>query len=254
MKRGRDAGLALLVGGVGGGALLLARALSGSTRRRAEAAREIAEARREPAVAGEGGGAGTSKGLSRAFDPLFAGHGHGLPVPYLRALAARESSMDPRNVTGRTRGLLQVVPVVLKDYNERHGTRYGADDLFDPAINVEIATETLRRIVESYRKNHPRVPNLQEDWDNPAFVDLLTFGWNAGYSEVAGVGKVVQFLEAAGIRDITIDVVHEWARGTFGASKHLLNADKVKWSRSVTRLYFAEKERDEREAAARPVA
>jgi hypothetical protein len=29
----------------------------------------------------------------------------------------------------------------------------------------------------SYARNHPAVPNLHADWNNPRFVELLTFGW-----------------------------------------------------------------------------
>jgi hypothetical protein len=195
-----------------------------------------------------------SDGITREFDPLFERFGLGIPVPYLRALAKRESDMNPAEKTDPAWGLLQVIEAVRLGFNQWQETDYTRADLLNPEINVRIVAGSLRRIIESYARNHPQVPNLAERWDNPRFVELVTFGWNAGFSEKAGVGKVVTFLEAAGIRDVTIDVVHEWARGTFGASPHLLRKDKVAWCKSVTALYYAELARDQKEAARPPVA
>ena len=62
--------------------------------------------------------------LSRMFDPLFREHGHGLPITYLRALAKRESNMNPLEATGPAWGLLQVTEVVRNDFNARNRTRY----------------------------------------------------------------------------------------------------------------------------------
>src|SRR5690242_9375986 len=36
----------------------------------------------------------------RSYDALFAEYGNGIPVPYLRALAWRESGMSPRETRG----------------------------------------------------------------------------------------------------------------------------------------------------------
>ena len=95
----------------------------------------------------------------------------------LRALADRESSMNPRSNQGAGWGLLQVIEVVRTDYNQRHGTSYQRTDLLDPVANVTIASDLLRRIIASYARFHPSVRNLQEDWSNPRFVELVTFGW-----------------------------------------------------------------------------
>jgi len=183
-------------------------------------------------------------GVSRRFDPIFQQYGGGLPVAYLRALAKRESNLNPLDRQDPAWGLLQVIEVVRRDFNERHQTNYTRDNLLDPRVNVMIAGDLLRRIITSYGKNHPGVPNLQEDWSNRLFVELVTFGWNAGYSERAGVGLVARYLERLGRHgDITIDTIHANARAA-GASRHLSNAKKVAWCKSVARLYFAEKAMD----------
>ncbi len=184
-------------------------------------------------------GGGTRKRLSRAFDLVFTVHGMGLPVPYLRALAARESGMDPLD----PKGLINVVRVVLDDFNARHGTDVPPAELKNPVTNVMIASDALRRIIESYARHHPRVENLREDWSNRHFVDLLTMGWNGGWSERAGLGRVVGYLERQGQTDITLADV---ARAAYAAgAKHWLwDPRKLAWTRSVADLYFAELGRD----------
>ena len=176
----------------------------------------------------------------RRFDHVFERYRGGMPIEYVRALVERESNGRPSVRTGRAIGLMQVVPVVLADYNKRHGTTYRSEQLTDPATNVAIGCDLLRRIVESYRKNHPRIANLQPDWNNPRFVELLTFGWNAGYSQAGGVGRVTRYLERLGALDITIDQVSAHAQ-LAGASKHLSNPAKVAWCKGVVALYLRER-------------
>lgn len=175
----------------------------------------------------------------RTFDSIFAAYGQGIPVPYLRALALRESSMNPRSSSGPAWGLLQVIEVVRQDHNQRAGTNYTRQHLLDPAINVTIAASALATIIRSYAEKHPRVANLRADWRNPRFIELLTFGWNAGWSERGGVGRVSTYLEQRGVLDQTIDSIHQ-ASGAAGASPHLANAAKVAWSKSVAAQYFRE--------------
>jgi len=181
----------------------------------------------------------TSAGVRR-FDAVFDRYRGSIPLAYVRALVERESDGRPSVRTGSAVGLMQIVPVVLADYNKRHGTVYQSDQLVDPATNVAMGCELLRLIVGSYRKNHPRIPNFQTDWNNPSFVELLTFGWNAGFSEAGGVGRVARYLEQLGAVDITLDLVTAYAH-VAGASKHLSNPAKVAWCKSVVALYQRER-------------
>lgn len=176
----------------------------------------------------------------RRFDPVFERYRGTLPIEYVRALVDRESNGRPSVRAGSAIGLMQIVPVVLDDYNKRHGTAYQSEHLTDPATNVAIGCELLRLIVESYRKNHPRIPNLQANWNNPRFVELLTIGWNAGFSEAGGVGHVARYLEKLGAVDITMDQVSAHAQ-LAGASKHLSNPAKLAWCKSVVALYLRER-------------
>ncbi len=175
----------------------------------------------------------------RTFDQIFAAYGHGLPVAYLRALALRESGMNARLADGPAWGLLQVIEVVRQDYNQKTGATYTRQGLLNPIVNVSIASAALATIIEGYARNHPHVANLQENWQNPKFVELLTFGWNAGWSERGGVGRVATFLEQRGVFDLTIDLVHEAARDA-GASPHLSSDAKVRWCKSVVAQYLRE--------------
>lgn len=181
-----------------------------------------------------------SSRLPRRFDAVFDRYRGSIPIEYLRALVARESSFNPLARAGSAIGLMQIVPVVREDYNKRHGTPYQPEHLYDPTINVAIGCELLRHIIASYRRFHPRVPNLQENWDNPRYAELVTFGWNAGFSEVGGVGRVARYLEGLGAVDVTIDQVAAHARAA-GASKHLSNPAKVAWCKSVVALYQRER-------------
>ncbi len=176
----------------------------------------------------------------RQFDPAFDRYRGTLPIEYVRALVERESNGQPSVRAGSAIGLMQIVPVVLTDYNKRHGTAYWSEHLADPAINVAIGCELLRLIVESYRKNHPRITTLQADWNNLRFVELLTLGWNAGFSEAGGVGRVARHLEALGAVELTVEQVSAHAK-LAGASKYLSNPAKVVWCKSVVALYQRER-------------
>jgi len=181
-----------------------------------------------------------SSRLPRRFDAVFDRYRGSIPIEYLRALVSRESSFSPLARAGSAIGLMQITPVVREDYNKRHGTPYQPEHLYDPTINVAIGCDLLRRIIASYRRFHPRIPSLQENWDNPQFAALLTLGWNAGFSEAGGVGRVARYLEQLGAVDMTIDQVATHAK-LAGASKHLSNPAKVAWCKSVVALYQRER-------------
>ncbi len=178
-------------------------------------------------------------GLSTRYDPIFREFAGRVPVAYLRALAKRESNMDPGDTHDPAWGLMQVVEKVRTSHNARRGTAYGRRDLLDPAVNVKIASDLLNRIVAAYGK-HPS-PNLKEDWTNPEFVKLVTAGWNSGYSEAAGVGYVARWLEERGL-PVTHDTVFDYA-GQAGGTRHLQNPVKRGWQKTVSDLYFQQPDR-----------
>ncbi len=206
-----------------------------------------------PTVTAVVAGADADAGLSRQFDPLFRTLGQGIPVAYLRALAQAESGIRPDSRLG----LINVVHVAVDDYNRRHpAAPVTAAAMRDPAVNVRVAADTLRAIIASYRRHHADVRNLVEDWRNPRFVELLTAGWNAGFSERGGVGRVVRYLRAGpvanpGADDLTVDHIFA-AASAAGATRHLSNPHKLAFAKAVTRAYLREVARDA--AGASPVA
>lgn len=185
--------------------------------------------------------------LDRRFDPLFAKYsgvvkakyGVTLPVPFLRALGKRESNLNPSEADMPAFGLLQVIPKVAQSHNKRHGTSFSHGDMLNPDANVRVATDLLARIVVAYGKHPGR--NLQENWGNPEFVKLVTAGWNSGYSEAGGVGRVADYLEAHHI-PVTHDSVFASA-GAAGATRHLQNDKKRRWQRTVAELFFQQPDR-----------
>jgi hypothetical protein len=176
----------------------------------------------------------------RAFDPIFERYRGGVPIEYVRALVEHESEGIPTARNGSSIGLMQIVPAVLADYNKRHGTAYTSEHLTDPSTSVAIGCELLALIIDSYQRNHPKLRSLQVDWSNPRFVELLTFGWNAGFSEVGGVGRVASFLELLSAVDTNIVQISNFAEHA-GASKHLSNPAKVAWCKGVAALYQRER-------------
>jgi len=157
----------------------------------------------------------------------------------MRALGQRESGLNPNEANDPAWGLMQVVPDVLSSYNRRFGTSYSKQDLLDPRINVKVASELLNRIASQYSSLHgAKSRNMRQDWSNPEFAKLVTAGWNSGYSEAGGVGKVASYLETRGI-PVTHDNVFRYA-ATAGATRHLQNDTKYNWQRSVASLFYAE--------------
>ena len=77
-------------------------------------------------------------------------------------------------------------------------------------------------------------------WNDLRFVELLTFGWNAGYSEAGGLGRVARYLERLGAVNITIDQVSAHAK-LAGATKLLSNPAKVAWCKGVAALFQRER-------------
>jgi hypothetical protein len=188
--------------------------------------------------------------LSRAFDPVFHTYRGAIPIEYLRALCTRESDMNPAERKGPAWGLMQIIEAVRLDYNRAHRTLYRRDDLLDPRVNIAIGCWLLETIIRSYAKHHPDVPNLRADWNNVRFAELVTFGWNAGFSEKAGVGRMATYLKAHSLT-VNIDNAHQYAE-LAKASRHLQNAKKLRWCKGVAALYV--RERDHAEASGLTVA
>ena len=178
--------------------------------------------------------------ITRDFDAVFVTHGARIPAAYLRALAARESDMNPNRTSGPSWGLLGIDDVTRNAYNKRRGTNFRRVDLLTPAINVAIGADQLRLIVAHWRRFLPDVTNLQENWQNLRFVELLTLGWATSFGNQAGIGRVVDYLRKRGITDVTADKVYAHAAAA-GASPRLAREENLAFAKSVARLYDRER-------------
>ena len=95
-----------------------------------------------------------------------------------------ESSGDPRayNSTSHARGLYQITPIVLEEWNNYHPkTRYALDQLFISSINSEIA---------HWYMNY-RIPQMLHYYKVEDTVTNRLIAYNAGISYVVGNGKVL---------------------------------------------------------------
>lgn len=178
--------------------------------------------------------------LPRTYDAEFVNHGQRLPLAYLRALASRESDMTPSFTEGPSWGLFGIDDITRSSYNRRHGTRFRQVDLLTASINVAVAADQLRLIVGNWRRLHGDIANLQENWQNLRFVELLTFGWATAFGTQAGVGRVVVYLRGRGITDVTADKVFAHA-GNAGASPKLSREQNLDFAKGVARLYDRER-------------
>lgn len=186
--------------------------------------------------------------LTRKFDSIFSRYRGAVPLNFVRALAYKESRLNPDLAGGSYWGILQVGwgrTGPLKGYNERNGTNYTKYDLFDPDICTRIAMQTINRIVKAYDSWSGRynIPNLKQDWRNPEYCKLVVAGWNSGYSRAGGVQFVAKKLAERGIR-VTHDSVFERAQEV-GGTKYLWiqrskSARKYRWQREMVSLYFNE--------------
>ena len=152
---------------------------------------------------------------------------------------------DLRRIYGAERLGSSIRDEIRKELAARDLTidRGGGDFYQESLLRVYRRGTAAAEIIDGYKRFHPRVPNLQEDWNNPRFVELLTFGWNAGYSEPGGLGRVARVLESHGITDITADLIRGNADYA-GATKHLTEPARLAWSKAVARRYFQERERE----------
>lgn len=174
--------------------------------------------------------------LPTTYDALFAQYAPSVPRTFMRALAKRESDFNPNNASGPAWGLMQIVESVRNSYNKRFGTAYARNDLLNPQVNVAMAGDLLRNIVRGYSKHPDR--NMREDWSNPEFVKLVLAGWNSGYSEGGGVGKIASWLEARGI-PVTHDAVFHYAPSAAPNTAYLFTDAKRRWQAGVADLYFS---------------
>jgi hypothetical protein len=178
------------------------------------------------------------------LDTIYREECSGIPVEYLQALAHQESRTNPGETKGACWGLLQVCPTVLKSYNERFDTSYRMGvEMLEARLNVRVACELISRIPRFYVSQHPKAFPGGFSWSNRRHVDLLTMGWNAGWSESRGVAGAIGTLLSWGYgpEQVTVSAISRASQaGRFPSAftAKLGQEDVVPWVRRVSALYF----------------
>jgi hypothetical protein len=116
------------------------------------------------------------------FFSIYAGTCHASQVPEpvidLHRIMMIESSGNPlaHNKRDDSRGLFQITPICLKEYNNFHPkSKYSMNDLWDPDVS--------RRIADWYL--NVRIPKMIEYYGKPVTVRNIIIAYNAGISYVA---------------------------------------------------------------------
>ena len=181
--------------------------------------------------------------ISAAWDDIIQRFAGAIPVPFIRALVHGESGGDPRreNAASHAAGLLQITDVVRADWNAAHpGAPVSRSELFDPEINIRLGAALLNRIVQTFRRH----PTLQPTWTDRRYPELVALGWNAGYSDRAGVGLAAGQLEAEGARpeEVTVDSVAKVAAGLPKASRFVSLPTRVAYAKAIADLYLGSRQ------------
>lgn len=87
-----------------------------------------------------------------------------------------ESSNNPKafNKSSNARGLYQITPIVLKEYNNFRKTNHSLKDLFNPTINKKIANWYM----------FVRIPQLLKHYGKPDTITNRLISYNAGIAYV----------------------------------------------------------------------
>lgn len=113
---------------------------------------------------------------------LIAGRAEAAMVD-INKIVTIESSGDVMAENGRTgaRGLCQITPVCLADWNMRHkGEQYTREDLFNPEINKKIAAWYL----------DIRIPQMLRHYGAPVTIENVLIAYNAGIKTVTRGGAL----------------------------------------------------------------
>lgn len=72
------------------------------------------------------------------------------------------------------RGLMQITPIVLKEYNSFHSTDYHIKKLYEPIFNVKVGRWYLEK----------RIPQMLRYYKKPVSIRNILICYNAGISYV----------------------------------------------------------------------
>ncbi len=106
-------------------------------------------------------------------------------IPNLEAIKQIESSGNPTafNKGSGARGLFQITPVVLKEWNQKNPKeKYSTKQLFDPEVNTKIAGWYLDRLANHYAPHYGIEPTTENI--------LGMYNWGMGNVKKLKEGKI----------------------------------------------------------------
>lgn len=181
--------------------------------------------------------------LHTGYDDMIEKHRGEVPLAFMRALAYNESGLNPSDINPESNatGLFQITSTALKGYNRAHNTNFTMADIRASAKggierNIEVAGWLLNFIIGDWKKHYA----LQPDWTNERFAALLASGYNAGYSNEAGIGYIVSHMESDNIpkEKITVDAVFQLAPILPRASKNFADRKRLLWAKKVANTFL----------------
>lgn len=91
----------------------------------------------------------------------------------MESIARIESNKNPKAISkAGAIGTYQIMPIVLKSFNQRHKQDYKKKDLFNESINKKIATWYLKI----------RIPEMLKYYNLEVNVENILWSYNAGIS------------------------------------------------------------------------
>ena|SRR3990167_8878322 len=122
-------------------------------------------------------------GIIIIFALIFVPQSHGQEILLaeinLEAIKMIESNGNPKayNKISHARGLFQITPICLADWNQYHkNEQYTIDDLWSPQVNEKIARWYITI----------RIPQLLKHYNQELTIENIITAWNWG---IAHVGK-----------------------------------------------------------------
>jgi soluble lytic murein transglycosylase len=95
--------------------------------------------------------------------------------PFIEAMIQQESSGHPKAISKQgARGLMQIMPGALKEFNKMNKKNYSMDNMFNPNMNKEVGTWYV----------YNRIPQMLEHFKLPITPENMLASYNGGIGNV----------------------------------------------------------------------
>lgn len=113
---------------------------------------------------------------------IFCGNAFASDLLNMERIKSIESSGNifAYNKSSGARGLYQITPIVLKEYNNFHKEKYSKQDLFKADVNEKIARWYINK----------RIPQMLKYYNRDLSIENILISYNAGISYVVSGKKL----------------------------------------------------------------